>query len=56
MCVCVCRVKEYERFKISLSLSHSLKFISNEGFPKCEADPRTGRTDYFGPMVNKSAR
>lgn len=26
------------------------------GFPVCEADPITKRMDYFGPMVNKSAR
>eukprot|EP01134_Creolimax_fragrantissima_P007047 CFRG7047T1 len=26
------------------------------GCPDCEADPITGRMDYFGPMVNRSAR
>ncbi|QRW08570.1 adenylate cyclase [Ceratobasidium sp. AG-Ba] len=26
------------------------------GAPVCEADPITGRMDYFGPMVNRSAR
>jgi class 3 adenylate cyclase len=26
------------------------------GSPFCKLDPRTGRMDYFGPMVNRSAR
>eukprot|EP01012_Entosiphon_sulcatum_P021904 TRINITY_DN2676_c1_g1_i3.p1 TRINITY_DN2676_c1_g1~~TRINITY_DN2676_c1_g1_i3.p1 ORF type:complete len:862 (-),score=129.21 TRINITY_DN2676_c1_g1_i3:2072-4657(-) len=28
----------------------------NTGFPDCEEDPVSGRTDYFGPMVNRTAR
>eukprot|EP01065_Artemidia_motanka_P044610 TRINITY_DN6379_c1_g1_i3.p1 TRINITY_DN6379_c1_g1~~TRINITY_DN6379_c1_g1_i3.p1 ORF type:complete len:1578 (+),score=503.47 TRINITY_DN6379_c1_g1_i3:316-5049(+) len=28
----------------------------NQGRPICEIDPCTGRMDYFGPVVNKSAR
>ncbi|KAI9295911.1 hypothetical protein K502DRAFT_201960 [Neoconidiobolus thromboides FSU 785] len=34
----------------------SIRMGMHYGAPECERDPFTGRMDYFGPMVNKSAR
>ncbi|KAG9081083.1 cysteinyl-tRNA synthetase [Ceratobasidium sp. 370] len=34
----------------------SVRMGIHSGAPLCEEDPITGRMDYFGPMVNRSAR
>lgn len=46
------------RMVANIDLIHNLAFIKgiHVGVPLCQTDSLTGRMDYFGQMVNKSAR